>query len=160
MVNIDEFILRLETILDYYGLNASSFADKIGVQRSSMSHLLSGRNKPSLDFVMKIAEIFPEVDLYWLLNNKGTFPKSLEIIQENENDTSAANDLPKSSSAPSQELHLPLNTIFSSDATSNKIIKKTDEKSEITLNEQIPGSKEVDKIVLLYTDGTFKIYTP
>src|SRR6478735_1916580 len=76
MVNTDDFIKRLEIILEYYSLNASSFADKIGVQRSSMSHLLSGRNKPSLDFVMKILDVFPEVDLYWMLLGKGNFPKS------------------------------------------------------------------------------------
>ncbi len=63
MVNIDDFVKRLETLLEYYNLNASSFADKIGVQRSSLSHLLSGRNKPSLDFILKILEVFPEVDL-------------------------------------------------------------------------------------------------
>ncbi|PZQ78296.1 MAG: XRE family transcriptional regulator, partial [Flavobacterium johnsoniae] len=51
MVNTEDFIKRLEKILDYYNLTASSFADKIGVQRSSISHLLSGRNKPSLDFI-------------------------------------------------------------------------------------------------------------
>ena len=75
MVNTDEFIKRLEKVLDYYGLSASSFADKINVQRSSISHLLSGRNKPSLDFILKVIEIFPEVDLYWILNGKGSFPK-------------------------------------------------------------------------------------
>ena len=78
MVNTDDFIKRLEIILDYYSLNASSFADKIGVQRSSLSHLLSGRNKPSLDFILKILDIFPDVDLYWILNGKGTFPKNEE----------------------------------------------------------------------------------
>lgn len=75
MLNIDNFIKKLEVILDYYGLNASSFADRIGVPRSSMSHLLSGRNKPSLDFLLKIIEVFPDVDLYWIINGKGTFPK-------------------------------------------------------------------------------------
>src|SRR3970282_2834155 len=76
MVNTEEFIKRLEIILDYYGLNASAFADKIGRHRSSLSHLLSGRNKPSLDFILKILDVFPDVDLYWILNGKGTFPKS------------------------------------------------------------------------------------
>jgi transcriptional regulator with XRE-family HTH domain len=46
------------------------FADKIGVQRSSLSHLLSGRNKPSLDFILKILDVFPDVDLYWMINGK------------------------------------------------------------------------------------------
>ncbi|HET8736442.1 MAG TPA: helix-turn-helix transcriptional regulator, partial [Pricia sp.] len=53
---------------------ASAFADTIQVQRSSISHLLSGRNKPSLEFVLKVVKNFPEVNLYWLLNGKGSFP--------------------------------------------------------------------------------------
>lgn len=74
MVNSEEFVKRLERILKYYGLSASGFADSIGVQRSSISHLLSGRNKPSLEFVLKVVKKYPEVNLYWLLNGKGSFP--------------------------------------------------------------------------------------
>lgn len=76
MVNSEEFVKRLEQILQFYGLNASIFAERVGVQRSSLSHLLSGRNKPSLDFVMKICDEFSEVDLYWFLRGEGQFPKS------------------------------------------------------------------------------------
>lgn len=76
MVNTTFFKERLEHILAYYELSASAFADAIGVQRSSISHLLSGRNKPSLDFVLKVVKAFPEVNLYWLLNGKGVFPDS------------------------------------------------------------------------------------
>jgi transcriptional regulator with XRE-family HTH domain len=74
MVNSEEFIKRLEQILQYYGLTASAFADRIDVQRSSISHLLLGRNKPSLEFVLKVVKNFPEVNLYWFLIGKGTFP--------------------------------------------------------------------------------------
>lgn len=74
MVNTEEFVRRLEKIMNYYGLSASAFADKIGVQRSTISHLLTGRNKPSLEFVLKVVKSFPEVNLYWLLNGKGSFP--------------------------------------------------------------------------------------
>jgi len=75
MINTENFIKRLQKVMDYYGESSSSFAEKIGVQRSSISHILSGRNKPSLDFVLKILHSFPEVELYWLLNGKGVFPK-------------------------------------------------------------------------------------
>ncbi|MGB5237307.1 MAG: helix-turn-helix transcriptional regulator [Flavobacteriaceae bacterium] len=75
MVNNEAFIKRLEQILQYYGLSASAFADSIGVQRSSISHLLSGRNKPSLEFVLKVIRTYPDVNLYWLLNGKGSFPQ-------------------------------------------------------------------------------------
>ncbi|MEJ2112601.1 MAG: helix-turn-helix transcriptional regulator [Flavobacteriaceae bacterium] len=74
MINSENFAKRLQKIIDFYGETSSSFAEKIGVQRSSISHILSGRNKPSLDFVLKILSSFPEVEMYWLLNGKGTFP--------------------------------------------------------------------------------------
>ncbi len=78
MINNEAFSKRLQKVIDFYGENASSFAEKIGVQRSSISHILSGRNKPSLEFVLKVLSSFPEVELYWLLNGKGQFPKSTE----------------------------------------------------------------------------------
>ena len=61
--------------MDYYEISAALLAEKIEVQRSSISHILSGRNKPSLDFVLKVLKAFPEVELYWLLNGVGEFPK-------------------------------------------------------------------------------------
>lgn len=76
MVNAAAFSKRLEQIITHYGLTASSFAEAVQVNRSSISHLLSGRNKPSLDFVLKVIQTFPEVELYWFLNGKGSFPVS------------------------------------------------------------------------------------
>jgi transcriptional regulator with XRE-family HTH domain len=74
VVNSKEFAKRLEKILDHYGISATAFADQVDVNRSTISHLLSGRNKPSLDFVMKVVRQYPEVGLYWLLKGKGSFP--------------------------------------------------------------------------------------
>jgi transcriptional regulator with XRE-family HTH domain len=74
MINSSDFANRLQKVIDFYDETASGFAEKIGVQRSSISHILSGRNKPSLDFVMKVLHSYPEVELYWLLNGKGNFP--------------------------------------------------------------------------------------
>lgn len=70
--------------MQYHGLSSSGFAEKIGVQRSSISHILSGRNKPSLDFVMKILSSFPDIDLYWLLNGKGEFPSKEQNTAKNQ----------------------------------------------------------------------------
>ena len=92
MINDLEFSQRLQKVMKYYQLSASGFADTIGVQRSSISHLLSGRNKPSLDFVLKVLDTFKEVELYWLLNGKGAFPVS-EVV----NPFPTALDLPKKS---------------------------------------------------------------
>jgi transcriptional regulator with XRE-family HTH domain len=88
MINSENFTKRLKKVMQFYGISASAFADKIGVQRSSISHILSGRNKPSLEFVMKVLSSYPEVELYWLLNGKGTFPSdSQELEQKNKTAT-------------------------------------------------------------------------
>lgn len=77
-----EIISRIERVIEHLELSVSAFADAIGVQRSSMSHLLNGRNKPSLDFVMKLVDTYPEVKLDWLLKGKGNFPETDNIEEE------------------------------------------------------------------------------
>ncbi|QOD61335.1 helix-turn-helix transcriptional regulator [Polaribacter haliotis] len=78
MINSVEFTERLKKVMEYHQLSASTFADKIGVQRSSISHILSGRNKPSLDFILKVTSEFLDVDIHWLLNGKGNYPKIVD----------------------------------------------------------------------------------
>ncbi len=63
-MNIQE---RLQMVIKMHNLTASSFADKIGVQRSSVSHIMTGRNKPSLDFLEKTLKTFPRVNAHWLI---------------------------------------------------------------------------------------------
>lgn len=62
---------RINLILKTKNLTAKQFAEEIGVQPSGMSHILSGRNNPSLDFVMKVMKRYPEIDINWLMNGKG-----------------------------------------------------------------------------------------
>ena len=85
MVNASDFAKRLQKVLDYYGVSATAFSEEIDFNRSTISHLLSGRNKPSLEFVMKVLQKYPEIELYWLLNGKGSFPS-----KKNEGLTSTA----------------------------------------------------------------------
>ncbi len=81
MVNVSDFAKRLQKVLDYYGVSATAFSEEIDFNRSTISHLLSGRNKPSLDFVLKVLQKYPEVELYWLLNGKGSFPSEQNAPQ-------------------------------------------------------------------------------
>ncbi|WP_031428988.1 helix-turn-helix domain-containing protein [Flavimarina sp. Hel_I_48] len=139
MVNSEEFGVRLEKIMDFHEMTASAFADRIDVGRSSISHILSGRNKPSLDFVMRIIENFPEVELYWLLNGKGSFPKkSKAVIKE----------------ASHQKNPDLFNT--EEDDTNNES-SFLGEKSEIKRIHHI-ADKQIDRIVVFYSDGTFENY--
>lgn len=158
MVNIEDFIKRLEIILDYYSLNASSFADRIGVQRSSLSHLLSGRNKPSLDFILKILEVFPDVDLYWILNGKGTFPKNSEQFDKTVNNVEQVvkHNIP---SPPSSAQIIPEN-LFSEIKIPNPIPALETKKIENQNSGKESNSDVIDKIVIFYKNGTFKSYVP
>lgn len=67
---------RIIQIMRNYGLNAAQFAEKVGVQPSSVSHILAGRNKPSLDFVTKVLTAFPSLDFQWLVLGKGAMLKA------------------------------------------------------------------------------------
>jgi transcriptional regulator with XRE-family HTH domain len=122
-------VSRIETIINHLELTVSAFADEIGVQRSSLSHLLNGRNKPSLDFVMKLVDTYPQVDLYWLLKGEGNFPKAPEDRQI-KNDVSGSHEKKKD---------IPT------------IKQSFDKEKNLDTNEPY-------KIVLFYPDGTFKTF--
>lgn len=136
MVNTEKFASRLNKIIDYYDLSAASFADKIEVGRSSISHILSGRNKPSLEFVMKVVKNFPEVELYWLLNGKGKFP----AVSGSSNETD-----PATKKEPIRE-----------PVSGTEISKPVTPSPSLPISGK-PG-KQIQKIVIFYTDGSFEAF--
>ncbi|MFD1095822.1 helix-turn-helix domain-containing protein [Salegentibacter chungangensis] len=142
MVNTEKFAKRLHKILDFYDLSAASFADKIEVGRSSISHILSGRNKPSLDFVMKVVKTFPEVELYWLLNGKGNFPEE------------SKNQEPVPSPRPAQEI--PAQRNFQSPPPQLPQEKKETTSAPFPQTQSL--GKNIRKIVIFYEDGTFDAF--
>lgn len=82
-------------------MNPTEFADEIGVQRSSISHILSGRNNPSLDLVTKILNRFPEIDSNWLVLGKGSL-----VVKSEE----------KSEKIENNETSKPSNNLFEQDS--------------------------------------------
>lgn len=73
---------RLQLVLKMHNLTPSSFADQIGVQRSNISHVLNGRNKPSLDFLEKILLNFPRVNAHWLVTGETPKEQVTEALTE------------------------------------------------------------------------------
>lgn len=138
MVNSPEFTKRLHKILAEYELSASTFADKIHVGRATISHILSGRNKPSLDFVMKIIQAFPQVDLYWLLQGKGSFPK--------------IDDSPSPLSIQSQK------PIFEKPTIEDTRSKGTLPQSASQIIKEHLQKGKIKRIILFMEDGTFESY--
>ena len=70
MLEHSKIIERIKKIISDSGLSNSSFADKIGVPRSSISHILSGRNNPSLDLIIKILRNFDDINADFLLKGE------------------------------------------------------------------------------------------
>jgi len=158
MLNIDDFTKRLEILLEHYGLSASVFADKLGVQRSGLSHLMSGRNRPSLDFVMKITDNFPEVDLYWLLNGKGDFPKT-----EGYTHYKAATQKQSSvlDTHPKNEKVKDIQDLFSgSTQTPQQTLPPGVPMPESRIELPADAPEEIERIVVFYKNGRFKNYNP
>ena len=65
---------RIELLMKSYDLSPSQFAERTGIQRASVSHILSGRNKPSLEVMLKVYDAFPGVDMKWLMTGVGEEP--------------------------------------------------------------------------------------
>lgn len=151
MVNSVDFSKRIQKIMDKNDLNASSFAEAISVGRSSISHILSGRNKPSLDLVMNIVQRFPEVDLYWLLNGKGSYPKTDMLPVQKDSTESISIDKYEIEEKVSRKESEPSSTpdLFSTPDHGEK-----DEESVIA------KGKNITKVIILYSDGSFKDYYP
>jgi len=130
-----DLIERFRYIMKLNAMTASQFADEIGVQRSSVSHILSGRNKPSLEFIQKVINRFPKVDSTWLINGKtniGTAPKEPDEQKE----------IPKS-----------LEKENSSTSTVASTTGHDDSPQHLNLTEK---GKKIKKIVVFYSDGTFE----
>ena len=131
---MQEIVKRISQILEEQQLSSSAFADTIGVQRSSISHVLSGRNKPSLEFILKIIRSFPSYSTDWLLFGKLT-------------DASKEYQQPADNSARTQveELALPPDSY------------ETPEKPTDPPN-VLKSEMEIIKVILLLKDGSFTEY--
>jgi transcriptional regulator with XRE-family HTH domain len=62
---------RLKNWMESEGFKPSALADTIGVNRSTISHILSGRNKPSIDFLEKLLSAYPNINANWLISGIG-----------------------------------------------------------------------------------------
>lgn len=111
---------RIEKIMEMEQLSASKFADAIGVQRSSISHILSGRNKPSLELINKILDQFQQVNADWLLLGKGEMVngETLDLPQNSRYEFQSGQTGTPDLDNPSSELPKPVKiVVFYSDNT-------------------------------------------
>ena len=146
MLNTSDFAIRLQQVMDYYGLNAAAFADSLEIQRSGISHLLSERNKPSLDFILKLIEKFPEVDMYWITQGKGSFPRKEDKELANAKKTQQPDLF---SDIPEIEMQAPTPALPS---------VAIEEKQVETKTLPLPTDKHIKRIIFFYEDNRFEVF--
>ncbi len=127
---------QLNLFLKKENLTPSELADILEIQRSGLSHILTGRNNPGYDFIKKFTEKFPNVNLQWLITGKGDF----------------YNEKPNT-----------LNTLFPFDNQEEEPHSSKDQPYENPLNEHSPSPEVKNRIlmktILIYSDNTFEEYT-
>ncbi len=192
---IDRILLVLKT----QNLTSSQFADEIGVQRSSISHILSGRNNPSLEFVTKILKRFPDINSEWILFGKGSMYRQSEMMSKEEKRTMPQqadlfsfdqpyveiNDvLPAKTEVEEKyaiqndekiqeiSVNIPVIETIKPEISSNILNEnfvQQEKKEEIIhdvkkyeheANEHLKIKKEIERILIFYSDKSFREYSP
>ena len=76
---------RIATLIESLGMKTADFADKVGIQKSAVSHLIGGRNKPSFEVIGSMLQAFPELNPDWLILGKGDMWRKVETVPSTKN---------------------------------------------------------------------------
>lgn len=121
---------RLALFISYLGETPVGFSEKLGIQRSSVSHLLSARNKPSVDFLEKLLAAYPSINLTWLIAGTG----EMMVRHASPTDTGATDE--------------------------NILRETVPQQPEETEQNQPVVARTPVKVLLLYADGSFEVFYP
>lgn len=143
---------RIAQIVQKEGMTAAQFADKIGISPSSLSHILSGRNNPSLEVVMKIHKACGYISLDWLLYGEG----EMETRIENDNNIGFTSSLFDenplfTSNRPVSSEYRKENEVILPDSPLKEIVRE-----EIRYIEKPP--KKITEIRIFYDNGTYETF--
>jgi transcriptional regulator with XRE-family HTH domain len=154
---------KILKIMQAEEMNALQFASEIGIQSSTLSHILNGRNKPSLEVIKKILNRFRTINADWLILDSGTIyrqekhSQTPSLFPPDEENTS----IPKSYA---NEKELNFKKENSPEKIEMPIINDTVNKNSMKFPEEIITTKVTDKsvskIIVYYTDKTFQEFIP
>lgn len=145
---------RLQQFLTMENLTPGRFAEIMGVQRGGISHLLSGRNNPSYDFIKRMMSAFPNLNYEWLILGKGKpYKDSSEVkISEPEN-TNLFNQLDFEEQSEEQEVELfPV----SQPSMVEKPLAQVPENAKKEQPDVRAAVKSIKRITIWYSDGTYE----
>lgn len=145
---------RILKLLAEEKISASEFADKMGIQRSNVSHILNGRNNPGYSFIQKILETFPLVNPRWLITGEGSI---YEV-----KDTSSTASLKSIELFSDQSINeISVSEKHSTEEVASSIIEKSIpvKKSQNAVNQE-QVTRKVVRVMFIYNDHTFEDFLP
>ncbi len=165
---------RIQNIIRQKKLTLSGFADQIGVPRSTISHIISGRNNPSLDLVQKILDTFPDIKTEWLVRGRGPMmiqqgtlfdDQSFDdtTVHKHQHEKSTISDVKQiknEAASTSKQDYIPQNSADNQKGVAHGTPKQTsgeDIKSTKNINEE---RDKASRIILLHDNGTFTEFLP
>jgi transcriptional regulator with XRE-family HTH domain len=151
---------RLQLFLQMEQLSQSQFADKMGIQRSGVTHLLSGRNKPSFEFITRMLQAFPSLNAEWLILGKGKPYKDSSVTPAADSISLQEPEIPAVQTdlfaTPEQQQTeaqtSPSTEIFDFGNTSQSVENETKPQSQVLPKQP----KTIKSILILYEDGTYE----
>jgi transcriptional regulator with XRE-family HTH domain len=175
---MEGMIDRIKQIIEYYKLSPASFAEQIGINRSNLTHLFSGRNQPSLDLAKKILHNYPEIKTEWLIMGVGEMMRG-EAEKELDNKIKNERKIYEEENAPDlfsvQQTHnaTPVESAVAyPDKVSGQIsdsrevekimpqIEQKDLNPSYLPSYPAPSLASISKIIFFYSDNSFEIYNP
>lgn len=151
---------RIKLIMDSEHLTPSAFADKLQVGRAVISHILNGRNNPSLEIVTRIINRINYINPEWLLSGTGTMYK-IDSTKNQEN-TNRQTDVFNQPDLFAQNLISSPPSQIESENRRDLIVEQPVKQDEIPNNQQIIYQKapdrKISKIIIYYTDNTFETF--
>lgn len=139
---------RLKQFLSAENISQSEFAETMNIVRASVSHILSGRNKPGYEFIRSLMQNYPNLNIEWLVLGQGKMYRIAEQIQQ-----------PKSPAPPADELLFPVedDEISLPDeevAAPKEISNEINTLGNVT--QSINNQRKITKIVVLFDDGSYQ----
>lgn len=153
---------RIRLIMDNEQLTPSAFADMLQIGRAVMSHILNGRNNPSLEVVTRILSKLPYINPDWLITGEGNMYKSgMKPDQDNFSPSTNNNSPDLFTQVLQTAVNVPDNTVEDKNRKEN-IVERPENRNEESIKQQVIyqkiPEKKIAKIIIYYTDNTFETF--
>ncbi len=142
---------RIATLIESLGMKTADFADKVGIQKSAVSHLIGGRNKPSFEVIGSMLQAFPELNPDWLILGKGDMWRKVETVPSTKNSlpnqrahSTSLKELVNAAPLPNTTSHTQIQNTES--VESKPILKNTNVNSMQNLSSASSDKPQVDTI--------------